>query len=372
MGVHLKNVRRFDKEFASWAGFACLWLLPILAVGAARGEWGALLLAALPAAIVFVGKCFQHFTPEDYVILHADRMEFPLRRGPPEVVSWSDVQRVRWPKRRDRELPIVLSLTPTSDRPLARTSIALEHVSPADRLVLIRYLRLAAEQIEQTGWPQFCRNRAVPLIETADGDGQGGAPKSPAAAELERVPRLFDRRPFLAGMLVPLILVRLVSRQLWWMAAAMVAVSGVINIRLAWGFWAGPFTQIVFGSAATLFCLGVLAPVHPATQRRPDDLSTFSVIASLSALLIGVPFLSVALLRGWLWLPPAVLRHLDLAVLLVLLAPAFLHLHRRSRYEKQNAPTLEAAALARWEAYIATGILPTPDLTLPACGRLWV
>ena len=110
-GIRLKQTQRWDKEFSVLAGFLLFVFLPVIAGGMVQGEWGVLFLAALPAAVVAVGRCLRHCTSEDYVVLFPDRMEFPRRRGEPRVIAWSDIKSLRWRQRRDSDSEIVISVT---------------------------------------------------------------------------------------------------------------------------------------------------------------------------------------------------------------------------------------------------------------------
>jgi hypothetical protein len=98
-GIRLKQTRRWDKEFAGLAGLLLLVFLPVIGGGMVLGEWGVLFLAALPAAVVAVGRCFQYCMSEDYVkdvvVASSDRRHFRCREhsrglGPLGVAVYGD------------------------------------------------------------------------------------------------------------------------------------------------------------------------------------------------------------------------------------------------------------------------------------------
>jgi hypothetical protein len=240
--------------------------------------------------------------------------------------------------------------------------IHMQNVCPADRWALIRYLR--SVDVENEGWGPFCRKRAVPLIETLSQAGEANDPAhqdEPLVAAVKRLSGFAREYPFLAGAVSPLVIVSILpkfaSRSMWWTTAMIIAVSGVINIRGVWGRWEQPFTQIVFGGAAVLFCLGAIAPARRSVKKE-DEIPPFAVILSFLVTLIGGPLLCNAMVLEWVRIPVPVVRCLPHVMLLLLMAPGLVHMARKHRREKRQAPALEAEALRRWEAYVRTGILP--------------
>jgi hypothetical protein len=363
--VRLKEVRTGERTFFFVGGFALLVVSPMIVAGLARGEWSSLLLTGVPATFLVVGHCFRCFTPDDYLVLHPDRMEFPRRRGESQIVTWSDVTAVHWPRTHDSSARIVLSLAPETDRPLGKAWIALDHLSPADRLTCIRYLRSAAAGIQQVDWPQFCRKRAIRLAEMMEAVGNEtmawGSGLHPAA-QPEPCVEFFNQHSFVAGVTFPvmslLVLCRSSSRSLWWNMATIIAISGAINIRLVWGVWASPFTEIVMGFAAGLFCVGLLAPSKVKDRNRSEDVPPLLTVGSLALAIIGGPLLGNAMVIGWVQIPKAAAGLIGPAFCFVLLFPALFAAARRRRTEKRQTAALEADAIRRWEAYVQTGTLP--------------
>lgn len=363
--VRLKEVRTGERSFFCVGGFALLVVSPMIAAGLARGEWSSLLLAGVPAAFLVVGRCFRCFTPDDYLVLHPDRMEFPRRRSESQIVTWSDVTAVHWPITHESSARIVLSLAQETDRPLGKAWIALDHLSPADRLTCIRYLRSAAAGIQQVDWPQFCRKRALRLAEMIEAVGNENTVRGCGlhpAAQPDPCVEFFNQHPFVAGVTFPVmslvVLCRSSSRSLWWTMAAIIAISGAINIRLVWGVWASPFTEIVMGFAAGLFCVGLLAPSKIKDRNRSEDVPPLLTVGSLALAIIGGPLLGNAMVIGWVQVPKEVAGLISLSFWLVLLFPAFFVAVRRRRTEKRQMAALEADAIRRWEAYVQTGTLP--------------
>lgn len=364
-GVRLKETRTVQTTFSAFGGFTSLVVSPFIISGLARGEWGVLFFAGIPAFLVVVGRCFRYFTPDDYLVLYPDRMEFACRRGEPPIVTWTEVISVHWPKTREAGARIVVSVPARPDWPLGKAWIALDHLSPDDGLKCIRYLRSSSAGLAQVGWPEFCRKWAVPvaeMIKNAENNGTREDRRSRWIAQPERYLEIFSRRPFVAGVTFPVVslcvLAGAVLRSLWWIMAAIIAISGAINIRLVWGFWASPFTEIVMGFALGLFCMGLLAPTKIRFRNRSDEVSRMFTISSLAVSVIGGPLLANAMALGWVRIPNAVAVLIVPAFFLVLLSPALFVAVRRRRMDKGQAAALEADAIRRWEAYVNTGTLP--------------
>ncbi len=128
---------------------------------------------------------------------------------------WSEMKAIRWPESRNSEAKIEIAVPKSTDWPLAKAALDLQSLSPEDRLLLIRYLRLHVADKEEAGWPQFCQKRAVPLVEALKKrETDDGASERPLAGEF------LNRHLFLTGLLSPLLfarfVVREVSREMWW------------------------------------------------------------------------------------------------------------------------------------------------------------
>lgn len=363
--VHLKNSQGCDTQFFVLSGFFSLLFVPIAIVGVARGEWGHLGTLAIPAASAALGALARRMSPADYAVLYPDRIELPCHSARERVVAWSEVTEIRWPAVHRRNDCIKLVIPRRNGRIFPRTLVQLSAFSPADRLTFIRYLRLAGAEVEQTGWPAFCGKVAVPLVETCQrdaDDAEKGVDKLSSRPE-EVLERLFEQPPLLIGLLAPWGVLRMilqsVSRKMWWLLAAILAISAVINIRLVWGFWAAPFSQFILGVAGAMFLLGVFAPPERCEDKsRGIDLP--GVPFWFAVALIGGPFvMNAAVLR---WIPAVFAQCSVLAALFCLMAPCYIGGWKAKRREKQTRPAREADALRRWEVYERTGQLPSSEL----------
>jgi len=363
--IRLPRTRRWDDEYSGLAGLVFAMSLPFVIGGVARGDWRTLFLLVLPLVVVFLGRCLQSFLAEHYVIMYSDRLEFPRYRGEPEKVAWASVQAVRWPKPRKVDAPIVLIVPAGSDWPIGRVIIHLKNISPADRLTLIRYLRMATSALEQTGWPQFCHKRVMPLIESlrrVEETDTFGNEQSPNGTVFASIIRLIERRPFVGCALSPLLLVLLVSRKTWWTGATIIGISGVVNIRLVWGAWIEPFSTMCIGTVVAMFCAGVVSRNNHQPREDADTLSSPGVITCLSVAVIGLPLLGNAMALGWVQIPGPLVKFILFLFFTIPLLPALLHGYRKRQQEVRQAADLEDAALRRWDEYVKTGCLPDARL----------
>ncbi|HUT92537.1 MAG TPA: hypothetical protein VMY37_23795 [Thermoguttaceae bacterium] len=368
--VRLRNTQAWDKQFLLLAGFTSLVFVPITVDSIIRRDWGGVLLLAIPAGVAAVGKWVRRVTPEDYLVLHPDRMEISGCGAGRTVVSWSEVKGIRWPTGQDGDTPIKIGVPRTKDRVVPWIAVRLTAVSPADRVKLIRYLSVYGADVEQEGWPQFCRTQAVPLVEACQraeapsaADGPTHAFPSPPAAMLRLFSPLIERRPFLAGVLLPLgallSIQRLISRRTWWTVSGITAVSALVNIRLVWGRWVSPFAEFCLAVCGTMFLLGLLAPTDAGRSRnRESDVAGAG--CCLAVVLIGIPLMGNAAALGWI--PAQLASYCLLAGFLLLYAPALIHARKQRQHERRRRAALEADALRRWAVYEDTGRLPDAEL----------
>jgi hypothetical protein len=229
-------------------------------------------------------------------------------------------------------------------------------------VTLIRYLRTAGATIEQTGWPQFCRERAIPLVEALQRkERENASVAQPASdASLTCYGRAFSRSAFAWGMLcvvlLPLFLWRLVSRKMWWTLAIVIGISGLVNIRLIWDAWVSPFAESWLVVVALLV---VAAAASPPDDKHPERAATFSmtpVAASLAAFIIGFPLLLNAMVLGWvrILVPKEIAWLIGMTPCLLIIVVML----RTGRQEQRNVANMEDEAVRRWDEYSATGILP--------------
>jgi hypothetical protein len=371
VAVHIKNSQGYAREIESFAGLMCgLFGLPAI-WSAAHGEWGALGLLAIPVVALTLSYAIRRMTPEDYAVLYSDRVELPGCRKPYRIFKWSEVEKIRWPSMHGSRGGRVQIVVPHRSR-LSYPQIDLDSrcVSLADRIAIIRYLRLAGANVPHEGWPGFCRWCAVPSVEkfrrgesTADGAERDTAAR--VKVLVRRFDRLSQRSPFLAGVIsplaFPLYLLIHVSRKAWWTFAALLAISAAISGPLIWG-WNLPVLAWVVGIPLAMFIFGSLAPVSPSTSTDRGNAvpgGLFWVVAFT----IGLPLLLAASVRGWV--PRQFGQFAPAAFFLSLLAPLIVSV----RHQARNRPQQECEAIERWAQYEIderkhedTGAPETPSL----------
>ena len=356
-GVRLKNTESLHRLALFILGMYSSVFVPPGVVAMLRGEWAGLLCVTSLAAIVALIRLVGRIEPEDHVILYPDRMEWPGYGTRKIVYRWSEVQGIRWPSGRESHPSIKIMVPRDEQRDLP--SVRLQALSWADRVTLIRYLRERGAEVEQEGWPRFCHRCAVAWVE-----------RSQRAQGERAIPALFssmfERPSFLAGMLFPLVWLallvcapRFVARKVWWTLSALIAVSSVINIRLVWGHWSSPFTEICLGFAGVLFLLGLPARSDPGRPKRRDG-NSWAPASSLAMALIGMPLmLNAVAING---IPKQFLGWVFFGGLFLVFLPILVDRLRQQRRERQRAPELEADALRRWAVYESTGRLPEGEL----------
>ena len=351
------------------AGFCSLLVIPIGILVLMHGDWRGLFWFAIPASLVAFGKWVDREESDHYVALYLDRIEFPDRKNTVLPLLWSEVQKIRWWVEDDDRSSLRFHVPVCENHPFGRVDIQLDDVSPEDRLKLIQYVREVGKAIEQERWPEFCRKRAVPLAEHcqrtrtyADTREQGEL----NSRVFESVNRFSRQRPFLAGaMVLPitaiLMLLRQVSRRTWWLVAGLIAVSAFINIRLIWGAWVAPFTNIFLGTAIAMFAIGTLAPgkIPGSPSTKVSGLLVHTVLALF---LIGLPLFENAAILGWL--PPPVVDASRLIFGLSFPVVLVMALLIKARRDEKGRPALESDALRRWEVFEQTGILPDSSVSV--------
>lgn len=184
--VHIKNARGGVRQLAFMMGFACGFFSLIVAISALAEDWRS--VTACACLMTLFGALWWlacRILPEDVVILSRDGVTLPGNKMCPKFL-WSDVERIRWPKRpnEDGRFWVVVRLANRSRLLSPNIPLDAYSISSADRLVLIRYLRLAGSSISQENWPTFCEWCAVPTAKRCEGDEGRGAPgETPAASK---------------------------------------------------------------------------------------------------------------------------------------------------------------------------------------------
>lgn len=359
--VLIVNSHSNTKELRISAGMSCLLVVP-LAISAFRsGELGGLFFLALPASAIALARLIERTTPEHAAVLYSDRLEIPLHAKQPLVVAWSDVTSICWPKNPvSEQARIRIAVRKDVAQTTEHADFNLNDVSPADQLIVVEYLRRAAAGLEQQNWGDFSQKRAVPLAKAAERRRDCGAD---TAIAMPRWLRGLEPYPFLGGLLMPVLmgpflvyaLPKLVSRPTYWILAAVIAASAFINIRLFWGAWASPFTEICLGTAAVCLLLGVFAaPEHLSKAGRSTSLPV--AIAWYVPALIVCPLFLNATAIGWMPRPYDAVA--AVACFVIYLGAAFVVLRCNDRRREKQAESLRADAACRWEVYEITGRLP--------------
>jgi hypothetical protein len=322
---------------------------------------GGLFFLALPASAIALARLIERTTPEHAAALYSDRLEIPLHAKQPLVVAWSDATSICWPKNPDSEQArIRIAVRRDVAQTTEHAEFNLNDISPADQLIVVAYLRRAGATVEQQYWGDFCWKRAVPLAEAAERRRDSGAD---TAIAMPRWFRGLEPYPFLCGLLTPVligpfllhVLPKLVSRTTYWILAAIIAASAFVNIRLFWGRWASPFTEICLGTAAVCFLFGVFAaPEHSSKVGRSTSLPV--AIAWYVPALIVCPLFFNATAIGWMPRPYDAVA--AAACFVIYLGAAFVVLRRHERRREKQAESLQADAARRWEVYETTGRLP--------------
>lgn len=300
--VHLRSTGVCANHVVSLAGLSSLACVPFSVAQVLKGDYLAtLFFLAIPLAGVCVGRWIRLRTPSNFAILHADRIELCGVR----VLSWSQVQGICWLSSRpgDWDATIELEVRGGMDGLLDCVRIDLAMVSPRDGVKLIRYLRLAGAEVSQDGWPEFCYQYAVPLVERC----QRAAPTSGANNAATTCSVWLEVKFFLVGMLLlPLVFV------------AFIPLCRLADWRLLCWF-----------AAFAIGCLGLLHAI--ARGWIPADAGGWASIGVLLLLLVSVPF--------------------------------FLRRRKAGPCEAQCTTAPVANALHRWAVYESTSRMPdiAPD-----------
>ncbi|NQT14096.1 MAG: hypothetical protein HQ582_15185 [Planctomycetes bacterium] len=357
LSVSLRDVKAGTNQFAGVAALSFWFIaLPFSIVGIFNGEWPLVLVLLLPVVILAIGELFVWLCRNDDVIaeLYPTQMRLPQYRKTvyPDVVEWSQLKSIRWPRQRGDDAAVVLKLKNDDDTDVFTVPVRLSALSSADRLTLIRYLRRVGADVEQEHWPTFCQRTAVPLVESLEQYG----PLTKRRTFEKNVAAWADDHAILAGLMAPLalpyVLVTVVSHATYWWLAFTLAVSALVNIRLVWGQWRLPFlfTEIVLAFSVGCALLGVAAWL--ARDRNAPAPRTTVILAWLGLFVILQPLcinlLAKAAWNGW---KPPLARVVFYALVF---GPFLLPLIWLKR---QDAP-LEPDAEQRWAAYESTGELP--------------
>ena len=369
--ISLTDTQYCSNGFKLYAGvFAFLVLSLSAGLVIQEGDWRGMVLLCIPVAIWILAKSTERTTPKIYMTLYPERVECC---GGEQDFKWSEVEGIHWPRWQDDKHRIRIRVAPGETHTSHEVQISLRSLSARDQMALVQYLRRLGARLEQKNWPEFCRNRAIPLVERSqqkDISNRNGSPEATTRFN-EWLSRHSERHPFLSGFLVlPVVMIvfafapvlcppsiviltifyrREISRKIWWMLSTVTCITTVTNTRLVWGQWISPFAEVGLGIAGLLFILGWFAADAPVSGRRTLECT---LLYCYTVAAIGFPLALNAIALGWatqLMAPSGVL-----AVLILLLVPLFI----RERKLRHLIPALEADSLHRWEVYEETGELP--------------
>lgn len=363
--IHIKDTRGWCRQFVVGTGLVCGLFAPLSISAAVGGDWrGAAGCAGIPVVLGCLSWFCSRLAPKDVAILFRDGIVLPSNKMQPEF-QWADVEKIQWPKGRDQNgcFHVRLFLVNKSRVFCPQIPLDTESISPADRLMLIRYLRLVGANIPQENWPAFCKWCAVPTIEGCQGkhtqgmlgDTAVGAEKSWAGALLRKFFTIGEWSPFLLGVLImlafplvcPLYLATMVPRKTWWIIAVLLGVSAAINLPLLLG-WNVQVATLVIVVPLALLILGLFAsPVGKTSRDR-----TYHVRGGMTLVVVivfGFPTLLAAGINGWI--PAMVAKYALLGLLLAMPVFIILDTRRRKRLQDIDKEELETAAMQRWATY---------------------
>jgi hypothetical protein len=283
-------------------------MLPFAASAFFNGELVGLFFVAVPVGAIALAAWTSHRTPETFLTLYADHLVESAHRGDEIVVRCDEIASIRWPAQGGLNVPIRVRFHDAEPGGSRTLYIKPSDATYRDRAILIGYLHVVAGHAAQDNWPEYCVRCAVPLLDSATDEAKDlpfgrhiGESASPFEKLVVPVTAWLSKYPLLLGLFAPLLGVGLlvvavsrVSREVYWMTAAAISISAVINIRLVWGQWVAPFTEICFGFAAAMFVLGFLSTPRSA-RKDIQNVETVPYAAwFLLALIVGGPLLTNA------------------------------------------------------------------------------
>lgn len=306
------------------------------------------------SAFYLIKKLREYFRTEYFAVLHDNYLEVSGFGENDRLVHWAKVKKLRWISGSDNGKVIVY--TDEIKTPLGMFTMDLDDLTPEDRLTFIKYVRLAAANVEQERWSSFCRRVAVPLVEklnkNPEADEKLEHPASWQDVMYAKILKVTTSSSLIAYLLSPItafvIVHMVVRRKTWWTFAGLLGLSALINIRLVWGEWTQPFTSQALGVAVYCFVSGLITPLHSQKSDPLLSASSIKVILYLAVLLIFSPLPLNALIKGWL---PANWKNLALFVTYAIffLGPLMLVAWGQSQSERRDRERLEQVALNRWE-----------------------
>ena len=307
-----------------------------------RGEIIEFLFPAIALIPYTIAKYFEHLNKTDFAILYSDRFEEPGFRDTKRTIHWNQVTSLRWSGSSSDRGSLTI-YTKEVETPAGYLLMQLSDLTPEDRLTFIQYVRRVAVDIPQERWTSFCRRIAVPLLKKVEDIKESDNKEQLQPRTLHETIiigslKFFESHPFLSGLLAPVLLLPvltlIVSRKACWTIATLLTISSLINIRLVWGGWIEPFTTAVLGTAAAFFVFGFFSISRKPEDKNPQQsLNAVMSLGYLFLTIVGVPFASSAIAKGWL--PRNFASPLEWLTLALLFLPVFLIHWSQRRPNKQ-------------------------------------
>jgi hypothetical protein len=365
--IHIKDARGWYRQLVLTIGFVCGLCGPLAISAAIGGDWcGAAVCAGIPVVLGCLSLFVSRLAPKDVAILFRDGMALPSNKMQPEF-QWADVEKIRWPRGRDQNGSFYVRLSlANKSRVFCKIPLDASSVSLADRLTLIRYLRLVGANIPHENWPTFCEWCAVPAVEECRAqtaqrtlrETAVASEKSRAGALLRRLFTVGEWSPFWLGVFImwslPLVcllyLATMAPRRTWWVIAVLLGLSATINLPLLLG-WNVHVATLVIAIPSVLLLLGLFAPPVSKTARDRTH-HVRGGTALVVAIVFGFPFLLAAGANGWI--PATVVIYALLGLWLAM--PIFMTVdsRRRKQVQDMDREEREAVALRRWAEFEET------------------
>jgi hypothetical protein len=337
------HIASSSAESGFWciAGVLFLIMFPLGVSGILGGQYGlGIAIASIPLAVIGMAIWIGRGTLPVFATLYSDRIEVS-DFGYTFVANWDNVETICWSTAQKTTLTVQLRVRDRKDTKSRFLYLNLDHAQYDERAKLIAYVHMAGKEAEQSGWSEFCRRHALPLIGVGEEKQQTAQGEIPTLSSIEKLLIaafvLGRQHPFIAGLLFPVwfpfVPVLVVSRELCWLVAGAVLVSSFVNIRLVWGEWLFPFSEGFLTVAAGFFILGFLASPSPKSDDEPGVKSSYAGIFLFIGL-VGAPLAGNAMIFEWV--PIRVASWLIIAMLLCLFFPVYLAMRNRHRQAKQK------------------------------------
>ena len=349
IGIRLLRKREYARGVYVMAGFMFFLatLITCIALISSQDIFGAPLVCGLISLVLYVLARFtERYEEPDFVVLHQDYFIDSERSDPERKVHWDQITSVRWLG----ELGGLAISTNEFKTPLGFFQMNFDGISAEDRLVFVRFVKRSIQGIEEAGWTNYCMKVAVPLIKRVEqqrfAESQPDLQADQESLIFSPLQKVAKKHPFWVGFLMIIwsffCVFRLVSRQMCWTVAGMLAVSGLINIRLIWGEWHEPFTSIVYGASGLFFFLGCISARNKSNHQTLGGKFLYRfTLGYLGLLLIGLPLLlNIVSLEGD-YLSPLIFGF----VFCLLLYLVFVSERR------ENSESNQQDALSSWEAW---------------------